>query len=130
MKLSLLSVLLFIMLTACSGTAESSYDENAGHKPSTINTDFIVPAQAEPEETEFGNPHILKGMKYNLKNFGGMQGLYSPMSYFEELEKQGWMEQKEERMGHVHFFKKEKTVMMVIIKEDFFHVYEMKKTTQ
>ncbi|CAM4470014.1 hypothetical protein FHS16_004394 [Paenibacillus endophyticus] len=124
------SILLLGMLTACSGRSDPFYDENAGYKPSTVNNDFIVPLQAESEETKFSNPNILKGLKYNLKDVGGLQGLYPPMHYFEELERLGWMEQKEERMGHAHFFKKETTVMSVIVKEDFFHVYEMKKTKQ
>ncbi|KRE24901.1 hypothetical protein [Paenibacillus sp. Soil522] len=105
----------------------STYEREAGYKKSAINEDFIVPTNAEQQEIDFDNPNILKGSKYKLKDIGGEQGLYPPLRYFQELEKSGWGELKDKRMGHVHFFKKDKTVISVVVKEDFIEVYEMKK---
>lgn len=121
------TILLLGILTACASTDASTYETEAGYKKSAVNEDFIVPINAEQQEVDFDNPNILKGSKYILKGIGGDQGLYPPLRYFQELEKSGWGELKDKRMGHVHFFKKNETVISVVVKEDFIIVYEMKK---
>lgn len=121
------SLLLLGMVTACASTDTPSYEAEAGYKKSVVNENFFVPINAVQEETEFDNPNILKGSKYNLNNIGGDQGLYPPLQYFQDLEKSGWGELKDKRMGHTHFFEKDETVISVVVNEDFIKVYEMKK---
>ncbi|MFK2824605.1 hypothetical protein QYG89_02685 [Bacillus sp. B190/17] len=118
----LLTILLVVLIAGCS----SSYNEEAGYKQSTIYNDFPVPENAEPQEAKFGNPNIEKGVKYELKNIGGEQGLLPPERYFQELEERGWKEEKDKQMGSVHLFKKDDTVMLVDIKQDYFNLYQMK----
>lgn len=121
------SILMIGILTACASTDAPTYDSESGYKKSIVNEDFVVPINAEQQEIDFGNPNILKGLRYNLKNIGGDQGLYPPLRYFQELEKSGWGELKDNRMGHAHYFEKDETVISVVVNEDFIIVYEMKK---
>ena len=121
-----LLALLLILVAGCS----PSYDEDAGYEKSIINENFPVPANAEQVEAEFANPNIEKGVKYNLPKIGGHQGLYPPERYFREIEKWGWDQLTDKQMGDVHFFKQGETVISVIIKENSFEVYEMKKDAE
>lgn len=70
---------------------------------------------------------LKKGEKYYLENIGGEQGLYPPNKYFEEIKNWGWEELEKEQMGQAHFFTKGETIISVVIKEDYFHLYEMKE---
>lgn len=115
--------LLLSWLVGCS----SSYDESSSYKKAGINEDIPVPANAESSNAQFDNPNIKKGEKYYLDNIGGEQGLYPPNKYFEEIKNWGWEELEKEQMGHVHFFTKGETIISVVIKEDYFHLYEMKE---
>ena len=121
-----LLALLLILVAGCS----PSYDEDAGYEKSIINESFPVPANAEQVEAEFANPNIEKGVKYNLPKIGGHQGLYPPERYFQEIEKWGWDQLTDKQMGDVHFFKRGETVISVVIKENSFEVYEMKKDAE
>ena len=112
-----------LLLAGCS----SSDVEITSYKESGVNEDFPVPSKAKVSEVQFNNPHIKKGEKYTLRNIGGKQGLYPPADYFEQISLEGWEELKEERMGHVHFFQKEDTVISLVIKEDYFELFEMKE---
>jgi hypothetical protein len=122
----LLFFLIVGTLTACGISNVYKYDAESGYKKSAINEEFIVPNNAQGQAVEFDNPNITKGVKYNLNDIGGDQGLYPPMRYFQDLEKLGWKEINDKRMGHVHYFQKGDTVISVIIKEDFFELYELK----
>lgn len=104
-----------------------SYDPGAGYKESSINEEIPVPRDAQQleVETNTNNPNIKKGVKYELKNIGGPQGLYPPESYLSTLEEWGWTELKEERLGHVLFFEKEDNVIAVEIHENTLAIYEM-----
>lgn len=113
----------------------SSYDESSDnkkatisdYKKATINIDIPVPANSESSSAHFENSNVKKGEKYSLENIGGEQGLYPPVEYFEEIKNWGWEELKNEQMGHVHFFRKGDTIISIVIKEDYFHLYEMKE---
>lgn len=77
--------------------------------------------------TTSSNPNIKIGVKYELDNIGGEQGLYRPDSYFNKLEDVGWVELEDKRLGHVQFFEKEGTVIAIEIHEDTFDIHEMNK---
>lgn len=47
------------------------------------------------------------------------------MDYFQKLADTGWVELEEERLGHVHFLKKDTTVIAIEIREDTFQITEM-----
>ncbi|WP_054956943.1 DUF4179 domain-containing protein [Paenibacillus dakarensis] len=76
---------------------------------------------------ESDNPNIRMGVKYELENIGGEQGLYPPMEYFEQLEADGWSEVEDKRLGHMHFFEKEGSVSAIEVREDFIVIYEMEE---
>ncbi|MGE6489715.1 hypothetical protein [Paenisporosarcina sp. NPDC076898] len=127
MKKMIVILLFSFLLCACNeqGQKNSNVD---GYKKSEINEEIPVPANAVASELNFNNPNINNGIKYNLENIGGEQGLYPPLNYFEEMKKWGWEEVENERAGHAHFFRKGDTVISIIVKEDYFKLYEMKET--
>ncbi|MBD2869263.1 hypothetical protein [Paenibacillus arenilitoris] len=125
--------LLFLLILACAlvpiGCADAdkpAYEEGLGYKPSTVNEQFLIPVGAIQREAIFHNPNILRGAEYELADIGGEQGLYPPQRYFQDLEAAGWRERKDDRLGHVHFFERDNTVISVEIRQDSFTVYEMK----
>ncbi len=83
---------------------------------------FLVGCTASNEE----DSSFIKS-SVNKEVIGGEQGLYRPQKYFEELKMWGWEELKREQMGSVYFFKKGETIIAIIIKEDYFQLYEMKE---
>ncbi len=99
------------------------------YKMSSVHEDFPVPEQAVEREATFGNPNITEGAKYELENIGGEQGLYPPKAYLEKINASGWTEIEEERLGHVHFFKKDDAVVALEVQEDSIGVYELKQDT-
>ena len=112
-----------LLLFGCS----PSINETNSYKKAEINEEIPVPANAKLSTETFDDPNIEKGEKYILKNIGGEQGLYPPKEYFEEIKNWGWEELKSEQNGHVHFFSKGETIMSIVIKEDYFQLYEMKE---
>jgi hypothetical protein len=119
--ISMLTILVVIFVTGCTPT----YDESKGYKESNINQSFPVPENAVQSEVEYGNPIIKDGVRYNIKNIGGEQGLYTPESYITEIVNWGWTELEEERMGSMHIFRKDGTVMWLDINEDFLGLYQL-----
>lgn len=122
MKNIVLCLLLMGVLVGCSTTDE----EFSSYKKSIVNKEVPVPSDAKSSDAQFDNPNIKKGKEYYLDNIGGEQGLYPPKEYFEEIKKWGWEELENEQMGQVHFFKKGETIISIVIKEDYFQLYEMK----
>lgn len=94
-----------------------------------MNSDIPVPSNAKPLKvtTNSANTNIHMGLAYELEHIGGEQGLYPPTDYFQKLHDEGWIELEEKRLGSVHFFKKDDTVIAIEIHEDTFDIYEMKK---
>ncbi|MEO2204306.1 hypothetical protein ABGV42_11165 [Paenibacillus pabuli] len=119
----MLSALLF-----ASGCSSSTY-QITGYTSSTIHADFPVPENAIllGVTTNSANRNIQISASYELKHIGGEQGLYTPTDYFQKLHNEGWVEMEENRLGHVHFFQKEDTIIAIEIREDTFDIYEMKK---
>ena len=123
-KIRLCTICLFLLwLVGCSST----HNEISSYKKAGINKDIPVPANAELSKVKFGNHNVKNGGKYILKNIGGEQGLYPPNEYFEEIKNWGWEELKSEQMGHAYFFRKADAIFSIVIKEDYFHLYEMKE---
>lgn len=116
-------VICLMLLFGCS----PPINETTIYKKAGINEEVPVPANAKSSTDQFDNPNIKKGEKYILKNIGGEQGLYPPKEYFEEIKNWGWEELKSEQNGHVHFFSEEGTIISIVIKEDYFQLYEMKE---
>lgn len=118
--------ILVLLLLFTSSCTPSAY-QISGYTGSSINNEIPVPVNAQQLSvmTYSDNPNIQTGIKYELKHIGGEQGLYVPSDYFEKLSEAGWVEVEEERMGHVHFFKKSNTVIAIEIQEDTFEIFEM-----
>ncbi|MGO4730107.1 hypothetical protein [Paenibacillus sp. 2KB_22] len=130
MKKILLTLCMLPLLIWVQGCTPATY-EIEGYTESSINPDIPVPSNAKLIRiiTDSGNRNIKEGLMYELKHIGGEQGLYPPMDYFQKLADTGWDELEEERMGHVHFLKKNNTVIAIEIREDTFKIYEMIKGT-
>jgi hypothetical protein len=128
LKRLLIAFILLPLLIVANGCTPSS-DEEIGYKESSINDEIPIPKNAKQIEitTNSSNPNIKIGVRYELKNIGGEQGLYRPKSYFQKLTDIGWAELEDRRLGHVQFFKKDDTVIAIDIGEDTFEIYEMNK---
>ncbi|WP_458461696.1 hypothetical protein [Paenibacillus sp.] len=126
MKKILLTLCMLPLLIWVQGCTPATY-EIEGYTGSSINPDIPVPSNAKLIKviTHSGNPNIKEGAEYELKHIGGEQGLYPPMDYFQKLQDTGWIELEEERLGHVHFLKKDNTVIAIEIQEHTFEISEM-----
>ncbi|MBY0118410.1 hypothetical protein MHB43_10875 [Paenibacillus sp. FSL H8-0317] len=128
MKKILLTLCMLPLLIWVQGCAPATY-EIEGYTASSMNPDIPVPTNAKLIENiaYSDDPNLKKGIKYELKHIGGEQGLYPPMDYFQKLADTGWVELEEERLGHVHFLKKDNTVIAIEIQENTFQITEMVK---
>lgn len=95
---------LSIFVTGCTSSAQ----EEQEYGVSSINAEIPIPKNAKEIEvtTTSSNPNIKIGVKYELDNIGGEQGLYRPDGYFNKLNDAGWIELEDKRLGHVLFFEK------------------------
>lgn len=121
-----MGVLILFGILVWSGIPNYEY-ESGGYTESLVNEEFPVPVNAESSDAQYNNPNVKYGKKYSLKNIGGDQGLYPPTEYFNEVKEWGWEEVENERMGHVHFFQKEDTIISIEIHEDYFHLYKLRE---
>lgn len=130
MKKLLLTLCMLPLLIWIGDCTPATY-EIEGYTESSMNPDIPVPTNAKLIENIANSDHptLKKGVKYELKHIGGEQGLYPPMDYFQKLADTGWVELEEERLGNVHFLKKDTTVIAIEIGEDTFAIYEMIKGT-
>lgn len=117
----MLTIIVVLLTAGCTPT----YDESKGYKQANINPSFPVPENAVQSETEYGNPNIKDGTRYNIRNIGGEQGLYSPVKYLNEIANWGWSEIEDERMGSMYVFRKDGTVIWLDINQDFIALYEL-----
>lgn len=126
MKKIVLTLCMLPLLIWIQGCAPATY-EIEGYTASSMNPDIPVPTNAKLIEniTYSDDPNLKKGANYELKHIGGEQGLYPPMDYFQKLADTGWVELEEERLGHVHFLKKDTTVIAIEIREDTFQITEL-----
>lgn len=117
---------IILLAIGCTPRYEEPVD---GYKPSSVYEDFPIPESAALLQTipEPENPNIDNGAKYEVKGIGGEQGLATPVRYFHEIQAAGWTELEEKRMGHVHFFQKDDTVIALEVREDSLEVYELIK---
>ncbi|OMD93120.1 hypothetical protein BSK49_01730 [Paenibacillus odorifer] len=116
---------LSIFVTGCT----SSTQEVQEYGVCSINAEIPIPKKAKEIEvtTTSSNPNIKIGVKYELDNIGGEQGLYRPDHYFNKLNDAGWIELEDKRLGHVQFFEKKDTVIAIEIHQDTFDIHEMNK---
>ncbi|OME06548.1 hypothetical protein BSK64_10520 [Paenibacillus odorifer] len=116
---------LSIFVTGCTSSAQ----EEQEYGVSSINAEIPIPKNAKEIEvtTTSSNPNIKIGVKYELDNIGGEQGLYRPDGYFNKLNDAGWIELEDKRLGHVQFFEKKDTVIAIEIHQDTFDIHEMNK---
>jgi hypothetical protein len=116
---------LSIFVTGCTSSAQ----EEQEYGVSSINAEIPIPKNAKEIEvtTTSSNPNIKIGVKYELDNIGGEQGLYRPDGYFNKLNDAGWIELEDKRLGHVLFFEKKDTVIAIEIHQDTFDIHEMNK---
>ncbi len=116
---------LLVMSSACSA-ADS---EGKGQAQGSLFADFPVPGYASQVGviTDTANPNIRQGVKYELQSADGAQAGDPPKDYWEQLQAAGWSELKEDRIGHVQFFRKEGTTVAVELHEGTMEVYEMKE---
>lgn len=128
MKKILLTLCMLPLLIWVQGRTPATY-EIEGYTASSMNPDIPVPSNAKLIKiiTDSGNRNIKEGVMYELKHIGGEQGLYPPLDYFQKLADTGWVELEEERLGHVHFLKKDTTVIAIEIREDTFQITELVK---
>ncbi|ANA78475.1 hypothetical protein C7121_16535 [Paenibacillus glucanolyticus] len=117
---------LFLLAIGCTPKYEEPVD---GYTTSSIHGDFPIPESSALLETisSSENPNIDNGVKYEVKGIGGEQGLSTPERYIQEIQDSGWTELKDNRLGHVYFFKKEDTVISLEIRQDSITLYEMTK---
>ncbi|HEY2491690.1 MAG TPA: hypothetical protein VGI33_01975 [Paenibacillus sp.] len=128
MKKYLIAFILLPLLIFTNGCTPSN-DEEIGYKESSINDEIPIPKNAKQIEitTNSSNPNVKIGVRYELENIGGEQGLYPLNSYFQKLKDLGWVELEDRRMGHVQFLKKDDTVIAIEIHEDTIDIYEMNR---
>lgn len=123
----LLAFIWLPLILFTSGCTSSTQEEQE-YGISSINAEIPIPKKAKEIEvtTTSNNPNIKIGVKYELDNIGGEQGLYRPDHYFNKLEDAGWLELEDKRLGHVQFFGKKGTVIAIEIHEDTFDIHEMR----
>ncbi|MDW0110071.1 hypothetical protein [Sporosarcina aquimarina] len=113
-------LILGMLLSGCSYT----YSHDDGYRMAVINEGFPVPKNAYEVRPEDCTTEIAKSAKYKMKNIGDEEGTPSD-DYLHEIEKWGWEEIEEARVGNVHYFKKNKKIISLIIQRDIFDVFEM-----
>ncbi|OMD60938.1 hypothetical protein [Paenibacillus odorifer] len=124
----LLAFIWLPLILFTSGCTSSTQEEQE-YGVSSINAEIPIPKKAKEIEvtTTSSNPNIKIGVKYELDNIGGEQGLYRPDGYFNKLNDAGWIELEDKRLGHVQFFEKKDTVIAIEIHQDTFDIHEMNK---
>ncbi|GKV54955.1 hypothetical protein NCCP2222_09020 [Sporosarcina sp. NCCP-2222] len=114
------AVLSAIVLTGCS----YEYANEDGYRMVVINEGFPVPKNAYEIKPEDCTTEIAKSAKYKLKNIGDAEGT-PPAEYLAEIEKWGWTELTDKRIGHTHYYEKEGKIISLIIQKNVFDVFEM-----
>ena len=109
-----------VLLSGCSYT----FSHDDGYRMAVINEGFPVPKNAYEVKPEDCTTEIAKSAKYKMKDIGDEEGT-PPDDYLEEIEKWGWKEMVEARVGNVHYFKKNGKIMSLIIQQNVFDVFEM-----
>lgn len=120
MKRLFIFLLIVSVLVGCSNV----YSEEEGYRMAVINHGFPVPKNASEIRPEICTTEIAKSAKYKLKDIGGEQG-EPPMHYLAEIEEWGWTELEDQRVGNIHYYKKEGKIMSLVFQKNVFDVFEM-----
>ncbi|BAQ09053.1 hypothetical protein OXB_0581 [Bacillus sp. OxB-1] len=119
-------MLVLVLVVAAFGLAGCAYtySDEDGYRMAVINSGFPVPKNAYEIKPEACTGEIAKSAKYKLKDIGDAEGT-PPAAYLGEIEKWGWTEVEESRIGNVHFFKKEGKIMSIVVQKNVFDLYEL-----
>ncbi|GKV68356.1 hypothetical protein NCCP2716_08540 [Sporosarcina sp. NCCP-2716] len=109
-----------LLLSGCSYT----FANEDGYRMAVINEGFPIPKNAYELKPEDCTTEIAKSAKYKMNGIGDEEGT-PPAEYLEEIEKWGWTELADARVGNVHYFKKNDKIISLIIQQDVFDVFEM-----
>ncbi|MDM5278667.1 hypothetical protein QUF95_14785 [Paenibacillus silvae] len=125
LTVSILFILLFLFFIFWTQRPAASTYEIKGYTSSALHKDIPVPANAKLIESKAYSDHPTLELSetYELKHIGGEQGLYPPVDYFQKLHDAGWVELKEERLGHMHILNKGDVRVAIEIRENTFQLF-------
>ncbi|WP_426334458.1 hypothetical protein ACN9MH_09765 [Paenibacillus silvae] len=125
LTVSILFILLFLFFIFWTQRPAVSTYEIKGYTLSALHKDIPVPANAKLIESKAYSDHPTLELSetYELKHIGGEQGLYPPVDYFQKLHDAGWVELKEERLGHMHILNKGDVRVAIEIRENTFQLF-------
>ncbi|WP_197479966.1 hypothetical protein [Paenibacillus swuensis] len=90
------------------------------YKPSALHSEFPVPAAAKPTNHKSNNPDI----RYIRYTFEGVRDESSiPPAYVTEIERRGWVEDKDAQMGGLRVFEKTGMKINFVQSTDFFTLF-------
>ncbi len=115
---------IFLLIVSVMSGCSNVYSEEEGYRMAVINHGFPVPKNASEIRPEICTTEIAKSAKYKLKDIGGEQG-EPPAHYLEEIVDWGWTELEDQRVGNVHYYKKEGKIMSLVFQKHIFDVFEM-----
>lgn len=121
----LIATILGIVLIANVVTEVQLTSKDLSFTESKSISGFPVPTEAIISITNNLDIRFIHTASYQYENIGGEQGLYPEEEYLKEIEQWGWLENKEERMGHKYQFEKDGREVWFIIHEDRFSVLEL-----
>lgn len=117
-------LLIFLLIVSVMAGCSNVYSEEEGYRMAVINHGFPVPKNASEIRAEICTTEIAKSAKYKLNDIGGNQG-EPPAHYLAEIEDWGWTELEDQRVGNVHYYKKEGKIMSLVFQKHIFDVFEM-----
>lgn len=117
MRFSMIYIMFILVLMAgCS--SEISY------QPLGTHSNFPIPENAKLLNEKNKNPNIEKYVKYKWKEADEIRSI--PPGYLKVIKSTGWKERKEEQLGAVRFFEKNKSIIALSTHDGFFTLSKLK----